>query len=69
MNYLFSAKDITSNYGFLLRMLNTFKIDTYENYLRCCKVNDSKTFKNLYLKPLFTLYADTNHIYIADSLV
>ena len=43
----FSAEDITSDYGFLLRLVNTFTIDTDEYYLMCYKVNDMKTFKNL----------------------
>ena len=38
---------ITSDYGFLLRLVNTFTIDTDEYYLMCYKVNDTKTFKNL----------------------
>ena len=38
---------ITSDYGFLLRLGNTFIIDTDEYYLMCYKVNDTKTFKNL----------------------
>ena len=39
---------ITSDYGFLLRLVNTFTIDTEEYYLICYKVNDTKTsFKNL----------------------
>ena len=41
------AEDITSDYGFLLRLVNTFTIDTDEYYLMCYKVNDMKTFKNL----------------------
>ena len=40
----FSAEDITSGYGFLLRLVNTFNIDTDEYYLKCYKVNDAKTF-------------------------
>ena len=39
--------DITSDYEFLLRLVNTFTIDTDEYYLMCYKVNDTKTFKNL----------------------
>ena len=35
---------ITSDYGYLLRLVNTFTIDTDEYYLMCCKVNDTKTF-------------------------
>ena len=38
---------ITSDYGFLLRLVNTFTIDTDEYYLMYYKVNDTKTFKNL----------------------
>ena len=42
-----SAEDITLDYGFLLRLVNTFTIDTDEYYPRCYKVNDAKTCKNL----------------------
>ena len=35
----FSAEDITSDYGFLLRLVNTFTIDTDEYYPMCYKVN------------------------------
>ena len=42
-----SAEDITLDYGFLLRLVNTFTIDTDEYYSRCYKVNDTKTCKNL----------------------
>ena len=38
---------ITSDYGFLLRLVNTFTIDTDEYYLMCYKVNDTKNFNNL----------------------
>ena len=40
-------EDITSDYRFLLRLVNTFTIDTDEYYSVCYKVNDAKTFKNL----------------------
>ena len=43
----FSAEDITSDYRFLLLLVNTFTIDTGEYYPACYKVNDVKTFKNL----------------------
>ena len=44
----FSAEDITSDYVFLLRLMNTYTIDTDtdEYYLMSYKVNDAKTFKN-----------------------
>ena len=38
-------EDITSNYGFLTWLINTFTVDIDEYYSRCCKVND--VFKNL----------------------
>ena len=41
------AEDVTSDYGFSLRLVNTFTTDTDEYYPMCCKVNDAKTFKNL----------------------
>ena len=43
----FSAEDITSDYEFLLRLMNTFIIDTEELYPVRYKVNDGKTFTNL----------------------
>ena len=46
-NFEFSTEDITSDYGFLLRLVKTFTVDTEEYYPRCYKVNDAKTFKNL----------------------
>ena len=68
---------ITSDYGFLLRLVNTFTIDTDEYYLMCYKVNDTKTFKNLvgltrnYFRLWLVLKVPTNqsHMYIADWLV
>ena len=60
----FSAEGITSDYGFLLRLVNTFTIDTNEYYLVCYKVNDATTFKNLVY--YFTL--PNHHMYIADWL-
>ena len=38
---------ITSDNGFLLRLVNTFTADTKKCYPRFYKVNDPKTFKNL----------------------
>ena len=62
----FSAEDITSDYGFLLRLVNTFTIDTGEYYSVCYRVkNDPKTFKNLVY--YFTLA--NHHMYIAEWLV
>ena len=49
----FLAEDITSDYRFLLRLVNTFTIDTDEYYPVRCKVNDFKTFKNLAVPILF----------------
>ena len=43
----FSAEDITSEYRLLLRMVNTFTIDTDEYYPVFYKVDDAKTFKSL----------------------
>ena len=42
----FSTEDISSDYRFLLRLVNTFTIDTDEHYPVCYKVNDAKAFKN-----------------------
>ena len=42
----FSAEDITLDYVVLLRLVNTYTIDTDGYYLMCYKVNDAKTFKN-----------------------
>ena len=47
-------QDITSDYGFLLRLVNTFTIDTEEYYLMCYKVNDTKTFENLVRSSILT---------------
>ena len=52
INFMYVAKsnsveDTTSNYGFLLRLVNTFTFDSDVYYPRCYKVNDGKTFKNL----------------------
>ena len=47
--------------------MNTFTIDTDEYYLIYYKVNDAKSFKNLYIILRFVL---TNHdLYIVDWLV
>ena len=43
----FPAEDITSDYRFLLQLVNTCTIDTDKYYPVCYKVNDAKTFKNL----------------------
>ena len=53
----FPQKIGTLDYGFLLRMMNTFTIDTDEYYLMCYKVNDTKTFKNLERLHYFRLCA------------
>ena len=37
--FRFSVEDITSDYGFLLRLVNTLTIDTDEYYPMCYKVN------------------------------
>ena len=42
----FLEEDITSDYRFLLRLVNIFTIDTDEYHPVCYKVNDAKTFKN-----------------------
>ena len=66
---MISAEDITSDYGFLLRLVNTFAIDTDEYYLMCYKVNDMNTFKSL-VGLYFTRFVLTNHdiscTYITD---
>ena len=63
----FSAEDITADYGFLLRLVNTFTIDTTDEYYQMCyKVNDMKTFENLVYRPYyFTLCAQSSHITIS----
>ena len=43
----FLCSDITSDYEFLLQMVNIFTINTDEYSSRCYKVNDAKTFKKL----------------------
>ena len=59
----FLAEDITSDHGFLLRLVNTFTIDTGEYYPVCYKVNNAK--------PLKTLFYACSQImmYIADWFV
>ena len=47
LNIRIFSKDITSDCGFLLRLVNTFTIDTDEYYSMCYKVNDAKAFKSL----------------------
>ena len=44
----FSAENIISDYEVLLRLVNTFTIDTDEYYPMCYKVNDAEDLKNLY---------------------
>ena len=63
---------ITSDYVFLLRLVNTFTIDTEEYYPMCYRVNMIKTFKNLVY--YFTVCAHklsiiTYVLYIEDWLV
>ena len=44
------AEDVTSDYGFSLRLVNTFTTDTDEYYPMCCKVNDAKkTLHNIFM--------------------
>ena len=57
----FSAEGITSGYGLLLQLVNTFTIDTEEYYPRCYKVNDAKTFKILIT--IILRFVLTNHMY------
>ena len=57
----FSAEDITSDHTLLLRLMNTFTIDTDEYYPLCYKVNDAKTFKN-HLAMAFLILAN-HHVY------
>ena len=64
----FSAEDITSDYGFLYRLVNTFTIDTDEYYLMCYKVNDMKTSKNLVGLYYFTLCAHKSSPYLVPIL-
>ena len=64
----FSARHITSDYGFLLQLVNTFTIDTDDYYPVCYKVNDVKTFKNL-VPNYFDYMLANHHMYISDWLV
>ena len=50
----FLAEDITSDYRFLLQLVNTFTIDTEKYYPVCYKVNDTNTFKNIVLMLTYT---------------
>ena len=54
----FLAEDITSDHGFLLRLVNTFTIDTGEYYPVCYKVNDANTFKN----PVYCFTLANHHL-------
>ena len=65
-NIEFSAKDITSDYEFLLQLVNIFTVDTEEYPLP--KVHDAKTFEN----PVVSFYALRSQIicmYIANWLI
>ena len=42
----FPAEDITSDYGLLLRLVNTFTIVTGEYYPMCYEVHDANTSKS-----------------------
>ena len=56
---------ITSDCGFMLRLLKIFTIDTEEYYLRCHKVNDAKAFKNLVCSLYIVLRFElTNLVYV-----
>ena len=55
----FSAEDITSDYRFLLRLVNIFTIDTEEYHPVCYKVNDAKTFKT----PVYYFMIANHHVY------
>ena len=57
----FSAEGITSGYGLLLQLVNTFTIDTAEYYPRCYNVNDAKAFKILIT--IILRFVLTNHMY------
>ena len=62
LNIQISAEDITSDYRFLLRLVNTFTIDTGEYCpVMCYKVNDAKTFKNLVY--YFILACYNHHVF------
>ena len=57
----FLAEGITSGYGLLLQLVNTFTIDTEEYYPRCYNVNDAKAFKILIT--IILRFVLTNHMY------
>ena len=66
----FSAEDIRSYYGFLLRPVNTPTIDTEEYYPMCYKVNacQERPLKTLFIT-LHLLCVKSPYMYIADWLV
>ena len=66
LKHRFSAKDITSNYGFLLRLMNTFTNETEKYPLP--NVHDAKTFKNLVVS-FYALFSQIICINIADWLI
>ena len=51
---------MTSDYGFLLRLVNTFTIDIYEYYPMCYKVNDCQNLQ----KPLLFYVLCTKSSYV-----
>ena len=64
----FSGEDITSDYTFLVRLVNTFTIDTDEYYPVSYKVNDTKKFKNLVANQVYYFMLSNHHVY-TDWLV
>ena len=53
----FSVEDITSDYRFLIRLVNIFT--WWEYYPVCYKVNDAKNFKNL----VYYFMLANHHVY------
>ena len=61
-------EDITSDYRFLPRLVNTFTNDTDAYYPVCYKVNDAKTFKNHVASYRYFMLANHHVCYILARL-
>ena len=60
---------VASDYGFLLRLVNTFTIDTDEYYPMCYRVNRmSRPLKTLYIIILRFVLTNHHHIRIGNTM-
>ena len=63
---IFSGRDVTSDYGFLLRLVIPLLLTL--NYLKCYKVNDMKIFQNL-VGSFYAMCSQIISMYIATWLI